>query len=290
METKLRPPSGAPPSWLEWGTEELAFLGKYQARKECEEILETLFGVSRAGLYLASRFDPQAFPQFEKWIEARKKRIPLAYLLGKAPFWEDEFQVEEGVFIPRPETETLIETFLKRSGWARSDSFYFLDLGSGSGNIGVTIAKIFPRSRGVASDLSQKALAASGRNAKRLGVSDRLRGVQADALSAFRPQSFEVIFSNPPYVADEEWKGLEPEVRREPRRSLTAGEEGLDFYRRIFRELSCLKKGGSLWVEIGWNQAQSVRPLFEEAGFQAIEAFKDLNQIERVMGGIDFRG
>lgn len=276
--------------WLEWGRDELAFLGKREAQRECEKILETLFRVSRLELYLAREADPSVFPQFAAWVQARKKRIPLAYLVGKVPFWEDEFTVEEGVFIPRPETETLVDAFLTKSGFSRSDSFSFLDLGTGTGNLGLTLAKLFPRSRGILSDLSSQASALSARNAERFGVEDRLEGVQADGLLSFRESAFDVILSNPPYVASKDWEGLEPEVRSEPRRALVAGEEGLDFYRRIFRELSCLKKGGSLWVEIGWGQAEKVRPLFDRAGFGTIEIFKDLNSIERVMGGIDFHG
>ena len=290
MQTELAPPSGGLSSWIEWGIGELAFLGESEARAECEEILKTLFKVSRPELYLTAQPDATAFSQWVKWVQERKRRIPLAYLLGKAPFWEDEFEVERGVFIPRPETEILIEAFLDRSGFSPSDPFDFLDLGTGSGNIGVTIAKVFGRSLGIVSDLSGKALAIAARNAGRLGVSRRLEQVQGDGLAFFEKGSFDVIFSNPPYVARDEWGGLEPEVRREPRLAFVAGEEGLDFYRKIFRELPCLREGGSLWVEIGWGQAPKVRELFEKASFKTIEVFKDLNQIDRVIGGIGFRG
>lgn len=290
METELTTPSGRLSSWLEWGTAELGFLGKRQAREECEEILKTLFRASRSELYLTKTPPLEAFPRLVELVQARKKRIPLAYLLKKRSFWEDEFILEEGVFIPRPETETLLEAFLDRGRFSRSDPFYFLDLGTGSGNIGVTIAKVFSRSRGIVSDLSEKALRTALRNAGRLGVSGRLAQVQGDGLALFKRGSFDVIFSNPPYVARDEWEGLEPEVHWEPRPAFVAGEEGLDFYRKIFRELSCLKRGGSLWVEIGWGQAKQVRAFFEKANFPVIEVFKDLNQIDRVIGGIGFGG
>ncbi len=290
MKTEpARPARGLFP-WIEWGEGELSFLGKREARKECEEILESLFGVSRSELYLANPPDPKAFPQFVAWIRARKKRVPLAYLLEKVSFWEDEFEVERGVFIPRPETETLVEAFLKKGGFSRNDPFYFLDLGTGTGNIGGTIAKLFPHSQGMASDLSGRALAVARRNAERLGVSNRLELVQSDGLPAFGEQVFDVIFSNPPYVASQEWETLEPEVRWEPRQAFVAGEDGLDFYRKITGELSCLKQGGSFWVEIGGGHEEKVGALFEKSGFRAIEVFKDLNRIDRVIGGIGLHG
>lgn len=290
MQTEAARRAGGLSPWLKWGMNELAFLGKRQARKECEAILEALFRVSRFELYLTREPDRKAFPQFVEWVRARRKRIPLAYLLGRASFWEDEFEVNRGVFIPRPETETLVEAFLKRSGFSRGDSFYFLDLGTGTGNIGITIAKLFACSQGIASDLSQRALTFTTRNAERLAVSNRLDRVQTDNLLTFREAAFDVIFSNPPYVAREEWERLEAEIRGEPRLAFVAGEEGLDFYRKIFGELSCLKPGGSLWVEIGWGQAGSVYGFFERAGFRTIEVFKDLNRIDRVIGGMGFHG
>lgn len=276
--------------WLEWGSEELAFLGEREARQECERILETLLQASRSELYLDSQAEPLFFPRFSEWIEARKKRIPLAYLLGVTDFWEDGFVVEEGVFIPRPETETLIEAFLEAGGYSKDDSFYFLDLGTGSGNIAVTIAKLFPRSRGVALDLSEKALGVAIRNGERMGIKERLEGVQGDGLLAFGRGAFDVIFSNPPYVTSEDCKTLEPEIQCEPRLALDGGEDGLDFYRRILHELLCLRQGGSLWVEVGWQEALGVGSLFEKERFRQTRVFRDLNQIDRVVAGIGWHG
>ena len=277
-------------SWLEWGACELAFLGKQEAIRECEQALETLFGISRSELYLTAPSDPIAFSQFSEWVRARKERTPSAYLLRGVHFWDDGLEVEEGVFIPRPETEVLIESFFSASGLRKPDAFKFLDLGTGTGNIAVTMAKLFPNSRGAAVDLSRKALAVARRNARRLGVSDRLQFVQADGLPAFGKEIFDCVLSNPPYIASRDWPTLEPEVRREPRLALDGGEEGLDFYRKIFRQIDCLKCGGSLWVEIGWGERAQVQKLFEAANFHGIRIFKDFNQIERVICGIKFNG
>ena len=272
-------------AWLRWGKRELAFLDEREALQESETILEALLGVSRTELYLRQKADPALFLRFSQGIEARKKRVPLAYLLGKSSFWDEEFEVEAGIFIPRPETEVVVEAFLRDGGFATADSFRFLDLGTGSGNLAVTFAKLCPVSEGAASDISAKAVKVAVGNARRLGAGLRLRIIQADGLSGFQDGSFDVIVSNPPYIAREEWAGLDPEVREEPRVALDGGEDGLDFYRKVCGDLSCLKRGGSLWVEVGVGQAAEVRSLFENAGFREIKIFQDFNKIERVVAG-----
>ncbi len=276
--------------WLEWGTRELSFLETSEARSECEVILETLLGVPRFRLYLAEEIPALLFPHFAERVEARKNRIPLAYLLKEKDFWEERFLVEEGIFIPRPETETLIEAFLKDGGFREGKRFSFLDLGAGSGNIAVTLAKLFPEARGMASDLDSKALAVARKNASQMGAHERLRFIQADGLAPFRRESFDLIFSNPPYVPSRELKGLELEVQKEPGLALDGGEDGLDFYRKTLRELFCLKKGGALWVEVGWGEAQEVKSLFEKAGFSPVQIYRDLTGVERVVSGKEFNG
>ncbi|MBI4116082.1 MAG: peptide chain release factor N(5)-glutamine methyltransferase [Candidatus Omnitrophica bacterium] len=277
--------------WLSWGMSELSFLSEREARRECEEILETLLGISRIELYLTREVDRLLFPQFSQWIEARKKRIPLAYLLRKAYFWGELFEMEDGVLIPRPETEVMIDSFLKKSGFSRQDSFSFLDLGTGSGNIAIIIAKLFPRARGLATDISEQALSLAQRNAGRLKIErKRLHFLQADLFSGFGKVNFDVIFSNPPYVSSDDWCELEPEVKKEPWLALNGGQDGLDFYRRIFDHFSFLKRGGSLWLEVGIDESGIVRSLFEKKDFARTQIFKDLNKIDRVVTGLGFNG
>ncbi len=283
-----RSSSGRLSEWLEWGRTELLFLDEREAREECEQILQFLLKVSRTELYLLPP-NPRIFPQFSQCVQARKKRIPLAYLLGVSHFWEDSLEVSEDVLIPRPETEVLIESFLKDGNFSKDMPFRFLDLGTGSGNIAVTLAKLFPRSQGTAADLSERALEVADRNAQRLGVKNQLELIRSDGLDAFGDETFDAIFSNPPYVVSSDWEKLDPEVQREPRLALDGGEDGLDFYRKIFQKLSCLKRGGSLWVEIGQGQAGSVCSLFEKAGFEKTRVFKDFNQMDRIVSGINFK-
>jgi release factor glutamine methyltransferase len=276
--------------WLDWGARELAFLDESEARRECEAMIGALLGTSRIELYLQRESDPGILPQFSEWVRARQQRVPLAYLLKRAFFWDDEFEVEEGVFIPRPDTETLIEAFLAIGGHGTQSSFRFLDLGTGSGNIAVTVAKLFPQSTGVGTDISRQAVSVAQRNGERAGISERIQWVEADGLRPFAGENFDVIFSNPPYVATGDLETIQAEVRREPQRALDGGRDGLDFYRRIFEELSSLRCGGSLWVEIGEGERLSVLALFEKRGFQKTATFKDLHGISRVIGGIGFHG
>lgn len=275
--------------WIQWGTGELAFLGAEEARTECEQILEALSGLPRFELYFDREPRPEVFREFAKRVKARQERTPLAYLLGRAAFWEDWFQVTEGVFIPRPETEILIESFLNLSGRKKNDSFYYLDLGTGSGVIAVTVAKLFSKAQGAASDLCPKALRVFETNAGRAGVKERIQLIQADGLSGFQKNFFDVIFSNPPYIATGEIETLQPEVQKEPRLALDGGVKGLDFYSRMADELSCLKPGGSLWLEVGLGQAPSVTSLFQNK-FHQMETFPDLQGTERVVAGRGYRG
>ncbi len=276
-------------SSVEWGQKELSFLSPEEAQEECEIIFSTLLGVSRSGIYFETDFNQELCQEFSRLVRNRKHRIPLAYLLKRAPFWEDELEAEEGVLIPRPETEILIGAFTQLSGFSSKDSFRFLDLGSGSGNIAVTIAKLFPGSKGVGSDISAPAISLGQRNAERLGVSNRLEWIQADGLSFFSDKKFDVIFSNPPYIKTKDCKRLQPEVCKEPGLALDGGEDGLHFYRMIFQNLRCLKPNGSLWVEMGWDQSKAVQSFFK-GNFQQVNVFKDFNQIDRIVGGLGLNG
>ena len=208
----------------------------------------------------------------------------------KACFWEDEFEIEEGIFTPRPETEILVESFVETGKFKPHTPFRFLDWGTGSGIIAVTIAKLFPHAEGAACDLSGQALAVSAKNAERLGVKNRLQFVRSDGLSGFEKNSFDVIFSNPPYVASSEFAQLDPEVLCEPRLALDGGEEGTEFYKKIFSDLSSLKQNGSLWLEIGWNQRNALEEIFHGSHFDEIRIFKDFNQMDRIIAGVGFNG
>ncbi len=218
-----------------------------------------------------------------------KRRIsgePLQYILGKTEFMGREFKVDRRALIPRPETEILVESAvreLKASGIARPK---ILDLGTGSGCIAVSIAKLFPRAVVWAADISKEALNLAGENARLNKV--KIKFLQTDIFSAFenRQEKFDLIISNPPYIPEKDLYGLAKEISFEPALALKAPNHGLDFYSKIIkRSAAYLKGNGLLALEVGINQSGWVKAMLEEKNFSDIRIIKDYNDINRVVIG-----
>ncbi len=208
---------------------------------------------------------------------------PVAYLLGSREFYGYEFAVDAAVLIPRPETETLVEAALARL--APEDSC--LDLGTGSGAIAVTIAKQRPRARIVATDASAAALALARRNADRHECADRIEFLEGSWFAPVGERRFDVVVSNPPYVAAGDPHLARGDLRFEPQGALTDGSaDGLDSIRAIVAGAHAhLKPAGWLLLEHGYDQAPAVRALLEAAGFRDLVSIPDLAGIPRVAGG-----
>lgn len=221
--------------------------------------------------------------QWQKITEITEKRAtgyPLQYIFGSWEFYGYDFYVGEGVLIPRPETELLIDIAKKRL----NKNSIILDLCSGSGCIPIACAKE-TGCKAYAVELYEKAYSYLERNIARNSAD--VTAIQGDALdnSHFEGVSFDGIFSNPPYLTGEEMDKLQREVRYEPETALFGGEDGLDFYRQLFSLWkSRIKKGGFFAVEVGDGQGEAVRVLMEEAGFTA-EIIKDYQGIGRVVVG-----
>ena len=218
-------------------------------------------------------------------LEERAAGRPLAYMTGTREFFSETFSVNEAVLIPRPETEVLVEEALALIGGRRD--LRILDMGTGSGAIGIVIAK-HAGSSVVCVDISEAALAVARRNARSIGVEERTRFVCGDLFAAFSDGTrFDMVLSNPPYVADDEWDELMADVRDfEPARALRGGEGGLEVYRRIAAELPRrLAPGGSVLLEIGSEaQAGTVGAMLEVAGLR-VKVRKDYSGRERVLAG-----
>lgn len=216
----------------------------------------------------------------------RCAREPMAYLRGVAPFWDAEFVVRPGVLVPRPETETLIEEALERRT-DRAAGLRLLDLGVGSGCILLTLLRLWPAATGVGVDSSPVALAVTSANARRLGVAGRLSLVEG-GWEAAPPGPFDIVVSNPPYVAEAELAQLEPEVRvHEPRAALVAGADGLDAYRALVPEAAArLCGGGLLLLEIGRGQAEAVGTLVERSQLRRLGVRHDLAGIPRCLAAV----
>lgn len=225
--------------------------------------------------------------RYRDLIAQRCLRMPVSQLTGSREFYSLDFEIVPGVLTPRPETETLVEEavrFMVRiDGPPR-----VLDIGTGSGAIAVTLAVTVPRCEVVAVDISPTAVRAADRNARRHGVRHRvaiLRGDLAEGLA--EGERFDLIVSNPPYIRDDDFEGLPPEVRNgDPRMGLLAGPEGLEFYRPIARQgQRLLKPDGSLMVEVGAGQARRVEGIMAREGYGSLRIIKDLAGRGRVVVG-----
>jgi release factor glutamine methyltransferase len=212
---------------------------------------------------------------YGRWLHERMQGKPLQYITKVQEFYGRPFRVTPDVLIPRPETELLVETVLKRRVEARS----IIDVGAGSGAIAVTLA-LETHATVVATDISRTALQVAALNAGALKA--RVRWIETDLLASIDDASVDVVVSNPPYVASGDRETMQREVRDwEPHLALFAGESGLDIYRRLIPEAwRVLKPGGLLALEIGFGQAEAVTEL--AAGWECVEIAKDLAGIPRV--------
>lgn len=227
------------------------------------------------------------FENFEK----RRRRIPLAQILGRQSFYGLDFFVNEDVLIPRADTECLVDLVLedyadlaKQAGYS---SLKILDLCTGSGCIGISVAKHLPYQELLLVDLSEKALAVAKKNAeKHLGENVTL--LQSDLLTGVKGKKFSLLLSNPPYIVSRVIPGLDREVSEyEPKLALDGGEDGQVFYRRIAKEAKAvLLPGARLYLEIGYDQGESVKDIFQKEGYEAVEVFPDLSGNPRVLRGI----
>lgn len=226
--------------------------------------------------------------QTESLVSRRAAHEPLQYILGTQEFCGLEFHVSPAVLIPRPETEVLLREALTAVD-LNKDSVV-VDVGTGSGCVAVTLATILSRARILAVDRSPEALAEAKANAERLTVADRIEFIEGDLLSPLRERGLtgqvDVIVSNPPYIAESEWAGLQPEVRGfEPRSALVSGPKGTEFHERLLCDSrEYLAPGGSLVMEIGQGQRPAVQQIAEQlGGYTPVEIAKDGGGIERIV-------
>lgn len=298
-----------------------------EAALEVRLLLQESFSLNTAG-YLLRKQEPlckagieqteilQKLHSFYENFEKRRKRIPLAQILGRQSFYGLDFFVNEDVLIPRADTECLVDLVLedyaelakqtektyaeKRNSAHVSNkheddveivgsdsSLRILDLCTGSGCIGISVAKHLPYQELLLVDLSEKALAVAKKNAeKHLGGNVRL--LQSDLLTEVQGKRFSLLLSNPPYIVSKVIPDLEREVSEyEPKMALDGGEDGLLFYRRIAKEAKAvLLPGARLYLEIGYDQGESVKDIFHKEGYEEVEVFPDLSGNPRVVRGI----
>ncbi|MBF0510946.1 MAG: peptide chain release factor N(5)-glutamine methyltransferase [Candidatus Omnitrophica bacterium] len=258
---------------------------------EDELILTHLLNCSRSELYLKSKtLNSQQQKQFEDFKARRLAGEPLQYILGVWDFMGLELSVNSSVLVPRPETEQLVEQAIKIQGELQKVNI--LDLGTGSGNIAIALAKFVPAAHVISIDISSQALDVAKCNAKKHGVDDRIKFIKADILKEdlakiLGPVSFDLIISNPPYIPSGQMSSLPQDVQKEPGLALDGGEDGLDFYRAIIKWTPyLLRKGGCLMMEFGDGQSEALKKIVcrdARNGVPSIEIIKDLAGRERVI-------
>lgn len=298
-----------------------------EAALEVRLLLQESFSLNTAG-YLLRKQEPlckagieqteilQKLHSFYENFEKRRKRIPLAQILGRQSFYGLDFFVNEDVLIPRADTECLVDLVLedyadlaKQAGKTYAEkqnsehvsnkheddveivgsdsSLRILDLCTGSGCIGISVAKHLPYQELLLVDLSEKALAVARKNAE-MHLGENVMLLQSDLLTEVHEKRFSLLLSNPPYIVSKVIPGLEREVSEyEPKMALDGGEDGLIFYRRIAKEAKkVLLPGARLYLEIGYDQGESVKDIFQKEGYEAVEVFPDLSGNPRVVRGI----
>lgn len=241
-------------------------------------------------MYIRMNLDKALSDEQEKYfLEMMKDRLnerPIAYIIGNREFMGLDFFVKEGVLIPRPDTETLVEEIINICN--NKTGLNILDIGTGSGAITVSLAKYLDKSHVVSVDISDIALEIASKNAISNKVDERIDFIKSDVFSNVSDETkFDIIVSNPPYIRKADIRGLDRQVKDfEPYNALEGGEDGLDFYRRITEESrQFLKQDGILAYEVGHDQASDVSKIMQQNGFKGIYTKRDLQGFERVVIG-----
>ncbi len=259
---------------------------------EAELLFTRILDCDRLDLYLNKglTLDKEKSSLISCILKKRTLGEPLEYILNRAEFMGLEFKVNPSVLIPRPETEILVETAIKivhKFLSSQVRKLKVLDIGTGSGCIAISLAKLLEGVRIDAVDISNSALQVARENAKLNSVSGRIRFTESDLFAAcsLQPAAYSLIVSNPPYVSSGQIDKLQPEIQHEPLLALDGGKDGLDFYRKIIKQAPhYLNDAGFLIMEMGFDQAGAVKNIFQDCGnFEIIEVGKDFSGIDRVI-------
>ncbi len=263
------------------------------ASLDAEVLLTHVLHCRRTDLYVDfdRALSEEDISNFMALVQKRIMRMPLQYITGRSEFMSLDFIVNQSVLIPRPETEFVVESVIRKAKLlGEQKALSIFDIGTGCGNIAVSLAVNLKNVRIYACDVSKDALSVARTNAQRHNVSEMISFLQGDLFDAFKDLDLKgkvnFIVSNPPYVAETERAELQPEIiNHEPELAIFGGRDGLTFYRRIFSEApDWLASDGYLVMEMGEGQANVVTTLIRESPcFDGLEVVKDLQKIDRVL-------
>lgn len=255
---------------------------------EIEEILCKLYRCDRSGLYLDPHrpLTPQQSNRLETLLKKRVGGEPLQYLVGDTEFMGLRLSVAPGVLIPRPETEILVQEALKEILASQKLTPKILDIGTGSGNIAISLAVSLKEADVYAVDISSRSLRVAEENARTHGVHTRIKFLESDLFEVFKDSkmTFDFIVSNPPYIAASAYDSLPEDVKREPRLALLAEDKGFSFYSAIEKGARrFLSAAGTLFLELGDGQKSGIKEIFKaRALWEGVRFIKDYNGVDRV--------
>ena len=220
--------------------------------------------------------------EYKEYIEKIIKGKPVQYITNNQEFMKLNFYVDENVLIPQPDTEILVEEVIKSIDIM--ENIEILDMCTGSGCIGISLAKNIENTKVTLVDISKEAIEIAKKNAIQNGVENKVTFIQSDMFENVKGK-FDIIVSNPPYIKTDIIQTLDKQVQNEPHIALDGGEDGLDFYKMLINEAhKYLKKGGKIFLEIGYDQKQEVESLAKQRKhYKKIETIKDLSQNDRVI-------
>ncbi|MEW6455707.1 MAG: peptide chain release factor N(5)-glutamine methyltransferase [Acidobacteriota bacterium] len=257
------------------------------SRREIVQIISFVLNKSKEYLYANMEKDLKEteMDKILKFIQKRKNGFPLQYIVKKQEFWSLDFKISKGVFIPRPESELIVEKTIELFG---KEEGIIVDVGTGCGNIAISIARELPKAKIIGIDVSLKAIKFAQINAKLHKVEDRVEFLKGRFLKPLDEKEFlekiDIIVSNPPYISPEEWKSLPSEIKKfEPKRTLVSSNNGLSFIKKLINDSSIyVKKGGYLIFEIGNEQGEIIKSFLPNQ-WKLLKIEKDLANFPRVI-------
>ena len=251
------------------------------AKIDSEVILANILNTTRINLITKQdiTLNKEQENLFSKLVERRKQKEPVAYILNKKEFWNENYFVDKRVLIPRPETEILIELLLKKIK-DKNKAYKVLDLGCGSGCLLISFLKEMHKSQGMGVDISSNALEVAKKNIELHNLNNRAKLMRLDLLTLHTKDKFDVIFSNPPYLSSSDYAKLSDDVKNfEPKQALVGGFNGILYYKKIIAlSQSALKKNGYLALELGDRQYRTISKLLQDHSFRILDKYQLINK------------